>query len=198
MDVKRWQVVERRRRSLQVLRRIAMHTTWISFVLAFGLYSESGLRKDSSWVHWLVLLGDVAQVITLVALFTWIVAAAGGWWSLGQYRWGIFRPRLRREYLQRSYREVESWASLGGLRIVRINTIYAQGARGTKCLVEHVDGVIQDAWFWHARPIHRGVYAVQANTGYGYHNHMSVLYVGDSMGGSGIRAKVPSALWKAR
>ncbi|XUK61128.1 hypothetical protein ABMA10_04060 [Plantibacter sp. RU18] len=68
----------------------------------------------------------------------------------------------------------------------------------SKCLVEHPNGVRQDAYFWGFNPKPRHIFMVRSNTGYGPHNsNAHVMYVGTRTTGSGVVGGISKAAWQA-
>lgn len=174
------------------IRRWAARALWVLLLLFIALFvirtmvpALNPFMNPLIWT-WLAILA------------TWIVAIVGAWWTRGPLRWGVFTPERRRRHLLSLFDAGIHAAQEPGISLVRIRSRYQYARQGTKCVVEHVDGSFQDAWFWHTRPGSRAVLLVRGSGDRGPHSgRLNVLYVGSRTTGHGIVWSIPRSAWRA-
>lgn len=139
------------------LRRAAKRTFWISLGILVLLPIIAALVSDSIWTSVLGVFVSIAAWVAALAILSWIVSRIAFWWLKGPIRWGIFTPKIRRAYLLAVFDNTMRQTQIHRLRLVRVIHVYQVNRSGTKCVVEHPEGVRQDAWFWNFSP-KRGTY----------------------------------------
>ncbi|NYE94018.1 hypothetical protein FHU41_000239 [Psychromicrobium silvestre] len=180
------------------LRRAAKRTFWISLGILVLLPIIAALVSDSIWTSVLGVFVSIAAWVAALAILSWIVSRIAFWWLKGPIRWGIFTPKIRRAYLLAVFDNTMRQTQIHRLRLVRVIHVYQVNRSGTKCVVEHPEGVRQDAWFWNFSPKRGHVFIVRSSTGYGPHNsNAQVMYIGSKVTGPGIVGGIPAASWKA-
>lgn len=131
----------------------------------------------------------------MLSFLAWVVAHLMRWWLRGPLRWGPFTPA---SHLLAAFDTARRDASYDGIYLVGIKRVYQAGRHGSKCVVEHPFGVIQDAWCWRARPGRGRVYVVRGSAGYGPHsNNLHVMYIGSKQTGAGLVYWLPAQTWRA-
>jgi hypothetical protein len=145
------------------------------------------------------VLGDAALALSVGWFVLMLVATGIIWWRMGRARWGIFAPEARRARLAALYIDAHRQTLESGVYLVRVRRVYQVARRGTKCIVEHQNGALQDAWFWASRPRRGWVVVVRGQGAWGPHTgHLNVLYVGTAQTGNGILWRIPRAVWRVR
>jgi hypothetical protein len=141
-----------------------------------------------------VVLSALAWVLLLVVL-----GAVGLlWWRLGPRRWWVFGGARRTAHLRTVFAQAQQRARAPGIELVQVVRVNELAKTGTKAVVRHPDGGVQDAWFWNVQVSRGDVLLVRASTGYGPVNNLDhVLYIGTEKTGQGILNRIPPAAWRA-
>ncbi len=179
-------------------RRGCRRTVWACVAVFFGLGLVTSFMPLEGWRSALTVVTNVAVYLAVLAILGWFALAFMMWWLLGKLRWGVFAPRSRREHLLRIYDRELATARAHNLRLVRVVHVYQVSRRGAKCIVEHPEGVRQDAWFWSYNSKRGCVFMVRSTSGYGLHNsNLQVMHIGSGRTGHGVVGGIPTAAWRA-
>jgi len=188
------------------VRQIAKRMVWISAGLFVVMQIIRPFVPDQGWRNTLGMLSNTVFWVVILAIIVWVTARLAFWWLKGRLRWGIFAPETRRAHLLGIFDDAIAMVNAHELYLIRVIHVYQVARRGTKCIVEHPDGVRQDAWFWSFNPKQGCVFMVRASNAYGPHHHRyqdryksnaHVMYVGSQVTGAGVVGGIPAAAWKA-
>lgn len=166
----------------------------VAAVPAFAITAGTAHFVDA--LAWLPI---VVAVVGCLAIVVWVTLSAMRWWNLGPARWGIFAPRARAAHFREVWRDAAADALDKDVWVIRVVDVTYVGPHGSRGVVEHRDGTMQDTWFWHERPRKGRVYVARGNgAAMGRLDRHRVMYVGDETTGPGILYAIPAAAWRQR
>ncbi|MCE0459511.1 hypothetical protein [Curtobacterium flaccumfaciens] len=166
----------------------------VAAVPAFAL--TAGVAHFVDGLTWLPILVAVVGGLAIVA---WLTLNTMRWWNLGPARWGILAPKARQAHMREVWRDAAADALDRDIWVFRVVDVTYTGPQGSRGVVEHRDGSMQDTWFWHEQPRKGRVYVARGNgASMGRLDRHRVMFVGDETTGPGILYSIPAAAWRQR